>query len=71
MTTDRLRMTFAEFHNALRIMLNIDRDELGLDVFAWQTFQRDPYRWFIKACDADARKVWKIIEARQPIPDRQ
>ncbi len=59
-------MTFERFHNALRIMLNIDRDEIGLDVFAWESFQRSPFHWFIKACDADALKVWAIIESRQP-----
>jgi hypothetical protein len=59
-------LTCASFHNALRIMLNLEREELGLDVFAWETFQRDPYRWFIRASDADAERIWVLIEARQP-----
>jgi hypothetical protein len=59
-------MTFGEFHNALRIMLNIDQHETGLDKAAFATFQADPFRWFIRASDENARKVWAIIEDRQP-----
>lgn len=64
-------MTFREFHNALRIMISIDSHDLvqaGLikhdDVNAWGTFHRDPYRWFIRASDKNARKLWAIIEER-------
>ena len=65
-------MTFAEFHNALRILTSIDRDELEAagviktnDHNAWGTFTRDPFRWFIRADDATAAKLWAIIERRQ------
>ncbi|MBI1182614.1 MAG: hypothetical protein GC201_18905 [Alphaproteobacteria bacterium] len=64
---------FGRFHNALRIMINLDRHELvaaGIlkhgDHNAWGTFHRDPYRWFIRAPDAQARKLWGLIESRQP-----
>lgn len=53
------------FHNTLRILLNIDQDEIGLDGPVWDSFQRDPFRWFIRACDADAEKVWAAVERRQ------
>lgn len=63
-------MTFAQFHNALRVLTIIDYDELvaaGVENIdrRWASFQADPFRWFIRASDADAAKVWAIIEARQ------
>ena len=65
-------MDIREFHNALRILLNIDRDELEAvgvidhaDHNAWGTFTRDPFRFFIRSDDATADKLWAIIEARQ------
>jgi hypothetical protein len=64
-------MTKNEFHNALRILTSIDAHELEAagvirhaDHNAWGTFRRDPYRWFIRADDATAEKLWKIIERR-------
>lgn len=65
-------MTFPEFHNGLRILLGIDKHELvdaGIikphDNNAWGEFRRDPFRWFIRASDSDAYKLWAIIERRQ------
>lgn len=64
-------MTRAEFHNGLRILLNIDRHELEAahvikvgDVNAWGEFRRDPFRWFIRADDSQLPKLWAIIERR-------
>lgn len=66
-------MSRREFHNALRILLNLDRHDLvehgvmGADEpDAWWAFGQDPYRWFIRADDATAEKLWRLIEARQP-----
>lgn len=60
-----------DFHNRLRIMIGIDRHELvasgalsANDVDAWGTFQRDPYRFFIRADDSTAEKIWSVIERR-------
>ena len=61
----RLRL----FHNALRILINIDRHDLvgaGVGGHHWPAFRKDPYRWFIAATDADAERVWLLIESRQP-----
>jgi hypothetical protein len=65
-------MTFAAFHNALRILTSIDRHELEAagamehgDDKAWTAFRGDPFRWFIRADDGKAGKVWAIIEQRQ------
>jgi len=65
-------MKLDEFHNSLRILTSIDMHELehaGVitrgDVNAWGTFRRDPYRWFIRADDEKAAKVWAIILRRQ------
>ena len=61
--------SFAEFHNRLRKLLNIDQHELieaGVmtadDTEQWLAFQRDPWRWFIRADDHRAGLVWKIME---------
>lgn len=59
-------MNKAEFHNALRILLNLDRDDLPfLDGRAWQRFRTDPFRFFIRADDPTADRLWAAIEARQ------
>ena len=64
-------MIIAEFHNALRILLNIDMDQLedaGViekgDSKAWFSFRDDPFRWFITAPDTIAAKLWLLVEKR-------
>jgi len=62
-------MKFAEFHNNMRIMLNIDRDvlesagviEFG-DNVAWEMFIKNPFMWFIRAPTQQAQKLWALIE---------
>lgn len=73
-------MTLREFHNALRILTSIDRwelEEIGVVKTTgaiikrheqWEAFQRDPYRFFIRADNETAEKLWRLIEARQPKP---
>lgn len=65
-------MTQREFHNGLRILLSIDRDQLAAvgvigmnELNAWSEFRRDPFRWFINCDDERAAKIWALIEARQ------
>ena len=67
------RLTHLEFHNALRILLNLDfRDLVQAGVFAahddagWEPFQRDPFRYFIRTDDATAARIWDLIQTRQP-----
>ena len=64
-------MRAEDFHNALRILTSIDRDELeraGVikkdDHNAWATFRRDPFRWAIRADDDTYMKLWAIIKER-------
>ncbi len=62
-------MSFRQFHNALRILINIDRDDLlqagiQLDNEEWHSFRADPYRWFIRASDQHAHELWSIIQER-------
>lgn len=64
-------MKAEEFHNALRVLLHIDRHELeraGIigrtDHDAWGQFRRDPFRWAIRADDDTYMKLWSIIKAR-------
>lgn len=66
-------MTFREFHNGLRILLNIDRHELveaGLigahDNNAWGGFRRNPFIWLVRASDEQAAKLWELMERRMP-----
>lgn len=61
---------YDRFHNALRIMIGIDRDELlqagiQLDDSEWCSFKNDPYRWFFMTSDQRAHEFWALIEARQ------
>ena len=62
---------FAEFHNRLRLLLNIDcweLEEAGVikkgDRAAWNSFMRDPHRWFIQVNDETAEKLWALMQTR-------
>ena len=61
-------MELREFHNALRIMLNIDKVDFclagGTDD-QWPAFRDNPHMWFISASDEQAAGLWTIIQARQ------
>jgi hypothetical protein len=64
-------MTFEEFHNALRIMRNIDMHELveagvfrAANVEGYRAFAADPYGWFLRASDGAAMRVFQIVDAR-------
>lgn len=64
-------MTLSEFHNALRILTSIDMHELEAakiigvgDINAWGTFRRDPFRWFVRADDKTAEKLFALIQRR-------
>lgn len=64
-------MELREFHNALRVMKNIDRDELvaagvmpRADHNEWGEFRRNPYNWFLRKPDSICKKVWGIMERR-------
>lgn len=66
-------MQMDQFHNALRILLNLERQDLqdaGVinfdDDAAWRRFSDNPHRWFIVASDDQARALWALIESRQP-----
>jgi hypothetical protein len=66
-------MTFDEFHNALRILLSIDQHELvevgiEIDDAEWIKFRDDPLRYFVKAHDDAATRIWSIIGKRQNKP---
>ena len=60
-----------DFHNRLRILVGIDQHELvdaGAvrpdDLNAWESFSRDPYRFFIRADGETAAAIWAVIERR-------
>ncbi|WP_420104528.1 hypothetical protein [Bosea sp. (in: a-proteobacteria)] len=58
----------ARFHNRLRILLNIEPHEFdaaGLTLDQWRDFDADPYRFFIRAGDATAARIWSIVEKRE------
>lgn len=66
-------MSLALFHNGMRILLNLERHDLidaGViqpeDAAAWRRFSDNPHRWFIVASDEQARRLWDVIERRQP-----
>ncbi len=64
-------MTFEQFHNGLRILLNLDLDQLvafGVipsgDFAAWQAFTVDPFRWLVCADDDHGRRLWALMQTR-------
>ena len=65
----RERTPMQDFHNRLRILQSIDsgelqRDGVDLDTREWISFMSNPFKWFIRASDEDAAKLWAIIEGR-------
>lgn len=71
-------MTFAQFHNALRILHSVDMPDFeaaGLScdpdasiniAGAWSRFQKSPLWFVIRADDQSAHALWQIIISRQP-----
>ena len=62
---------FRRFHNALRILTNLDSSELiaaGVidTILEFWRFSDDPYRFFIRADDARVAAFWTLIQSRQP-----
>jgi hypothetical protein len=56
------------FHNALRILLNIDASDFPGPVEDWPRFRDQPHRYFIECDDGVAAALWEIIERRQNPP---
>lgn len=60
-------MGFADFHNRMRVLLNIDMHDFvaaGIEPARWEAFRDDPHRFFIRADDETAEKLWSLVEAR-------
>jgi hypothetical protein len=67
-------MTKAELHNALRILWSIDLFELqemglwvdpdSLAMKRWESFQDNPYEFFIRCDDETADRIWSVIQRR-------
>lgn len=61
-------MGFQDFHHLLRILCNIDRADapdvfgpsLSDDDASWLRFRDNPWQWFIRAPDKQARAIWEI-----------
>ena len=67
MKTDEEKARYQEFHNMLRVLLNIDHDEFvqwGGASNEWPTFARNPWDWFIRAGDGVMSTFWPYVEAR-------
>lgn len=63
-------LTLRRFHNALRILMNIDVDQFvaaGGSIVEWTDFRDNPHLYFVRASDAVAEALWRIAEARQPV----
>lgn len=55
-------MTKHEFHNALRLLLNIDGPQLGfLTDIQKDNFFGNPWRFFITCDDDTADKLWEVM----------
>ncbi|BCP53831.1 hypothetical protein K32_24480 [Kaistia sp. 32K] len=64
-------MTLEQFHNGLRILLNLDLHDLvafGVidtgDLNAWRAFQASPWAWMIRAEDRRCRNLWTLMQTR-------
>ena len=62
---------FRAFSNALRILLNLDCDELlaaGVidEDIEYRRFADDPFRFFTRASDRKAAALWTLIQRWQP-----
>lgn len=60
-------MTLSEFHNALRALRFLERDELksaGLDEITIDNFFYFPIISFLSLSDSDLAKVWPLISAQ-------
>jgi len=57
------------FHNALRILFNIDAYQFPGDAEDWPAFRDDPHGYFIRANDDVSGKLYALIEARKPFPE--
>lgn len=71
-------MRIEEFHNALRVLLNIDFHDFektfdaaelalhedGYAIGEWKSFQENPYRYFIRCDDSQAAAIFAIITER-------
>lgn len=76
-------MSKAEFHNALRILLNIDGFEFMAAVYPngsedqeaatenWERFKANPHLWFVRAPDVEAEAIWRLMQTRKPKNPRQ
>ena len=73
-------MTASELRNAILLLKCIDADEFGDALFEqnevwndpravalWNTYQKDPVKFYIHASDAHRTGLWAIIEKRLTI----
>jgi hypothetical protein len=67
-------MEFTDFHMALTTLMVLDMQELvdagaiaDRDYAAWDAFQADPARWFLKADDDVAAAIWKAVWRRRAL----
>lgn len=59
-------MSFAEFHNVLRILRSIDFYEVSdfMTRENWDDFRRNPANYFLTADDEEQALLWGVIEMR-------
>ena len=60
-------MTRDQFHNAMRVLLNIEVEQLrsiGMSTDQIQAFFANPLVFFIKAGDEICDALWAIVEER-------
>lgn len=68
-------MQFADFHNGIRILINLDLwalQEEGLfkgptavtDKDGWPRFRDNPWRYLIAASDKEAAMIWAAMQKR-------
>lgn len=66
--TGDARLRYRWFHNALRVLKNIDAPDFPGPFGDWADFRDDPWRYFVRADDTTSARLYAIIEARFPFP---
>lgn len=55
------------FHNALRILMNVETEDLSfISAEERRAFFGNPHLFFIRADDATCDRLWALIQERQP-----
>ena len=62
-------MTFGEFHNAIKVLWNIDKPD-WMTFAQWGDFSGDPHKYLVSCDDMTAHKLWALAAPRINRPEK-